>query len=128
MKTALPRFRFFRFLPIWRGMWRGRLGSLIFVLGLGTGLAAQKVEPKPKAQPKARPVAEEIEFDFAAPDTSKFEELKIEKSFVIEAKVERPQVQFPLLKEPPPEKQITFEASFREELLKAPRENTFKLK
>jgi hypothetical protein len=87
---------------------KGMLGCVILVFGL--------------------PAAEEIEFDFAAPDTSKFEELKIEKSFVIEAKVERPQVQFPLLKEPPPEKQIPFEASFREELLKAPRENTFKLK
>lgn len=109
MKAALSRFRFFRFLPIARSMLgKGMLGSVILVFGL--------------------PAAEEIEFDFAAPDTSKFEELKIEKSFVIEAKVERPQVQFPLLKEPPPEKQIPFEASFREELLKAPRENTFKLK
>ena len=58
-------------------------------------------------------------------DTSKFAELQFDKTLVIEAKIERPQVQFPLLKEPPPEKDILFEASFREELLRQPRENTF---
>lgn len=78
--------------------------------------------------PLAHAEVEEIDLTTALPDTGKFEELKIEKSLVIEAKVERPQVQFPLLKEPPPEKEIPFEASFREEILHAPRENTFKLK
>ena len=44
---------------------------------------------------------------------------------LIEAKVEKPQVTFTLLKEPPPTKEIRFEASFMDNILKLDRENTF---
>lgn len=122
------------------------LGLAALALGLQIPAAwAEKPQSKSSAtREKSRPQAAEIELDLGTPagkenrksaatsaapaDTGKFAELNFEKSFVIEAKVERPQVQFPLLKEPPPEKNIPFEASFRDELLKSPRENTFLLK
>lgn len=55
-----------------------------------------------------------------------FEELNFNRTLVIEGKVEKPQVQFTLIKEPPPEKEIRFEASFLENILKLDRENTFR--
>lgn len=55
----------------------------------------------------------------------KFEELNFNRALVIEGKVEKPAVQFTLLKEPPPEKEILFETSFRLQILKLDRENTF---
>jgi hypothetical protein len=54
-----------------------------------------------------------------------FAELSFNRTLVIEGKVEKPQVTFTLLKEPPPEKEIRFEASFLENILKLDRENTF---
>jgi hypothetical protein len=56
---------------------------------------------------------------------STFAELSFNRTLVIEGKVEKPQVTFTLLKEPPPEKEIRFEASFLENILKLDRENTF---
>lgn len=55
-----------------------------------------------------------------------FEEIEFGGTLVIEGKVEKPQVQFTLLKEPPPEKEIRFETSFLQNLLKQERENTFR--
>jgi hypothetical protein len=55
----------------------------------------------------------------------KFEELNFNRTLVIEGKVEKPAVQFTLLKEPPPEKEIRFETSFLQNILKLDRENTF---
>jgi len=63
----------------------------------------------------------------AAPKETKFEELKFNKTLIIEGKVEKPQVQFTLLKEAPPEKEIRFETSFLQNILKMDRENTFKV-
>lgn len=62
------------------------------------------------------------------PDNSgtAFEELNFNRTLVIEGKVEKPAVQFTLLKEAPPEKEIRFETSFMQNLLKLDRENTFK--
>jgi hypothetical protein len=54
-----------------------------------------------------------------------FAELNMSRTLVIEGKVEKPQVSFTLLKEPPPEKEIRFETSFLENILKMDRENTF---
>lgn len=54
-----------------------------------------------------------------------FEEIEFGSTLVIEGKVEKPQVQFTLLKEPPPEKEIRFETSFLQNILKQERENTF---
>jgi hypothetical protein len=54
-----------------------------------------------------------------------FAELNFSRALVIEGKVEKPQVSFTLLKEPPPEKEIRFETSFLENILKMDRENTF---
>lgn len=54
-----------------------------------------------------------------------FEEINFGKTLIIEGKVEKPQVQFTLLKEAPPEKEIRFETSFMQNILKQDRENTF---
>lgn|GEM_PF-6815041 len=106
-----------------------RILLALFAISLPVG-AEEKSQGK-KSRPPAE-VAEEIELDLnhggSSQESEKFEELKFENSLVIEAKVERPQVQFPLLKEPPPEKPLPFEVSFRERLLEAPRENTFQFK
>lgn len=56
---------------------------------------------------------------------SLFEEIEFGNTLVIEGKVEKPQVQFTLIKEPPPEKEIRFETSFMQNILKHERENTF---
>ena len=56
-----------------------------------------------------------------------FEELNFSKTLIIEGKVEKPQVQFTLLKEAPPEKEIRFETSFMQNILQMKRENTFKV-
>lgn len=58
---------------------------------------------------------------------SKFEELKFNRTLIIEGKVEKPQVQFTLLKEAPPEKEIRFETSFLQNILNLDRENNFKV-
>ncbi len=54
-----------------------------------------------------------------------FEEIRFEEGLVVEGRVEKPQVQFPLLKEAPPLPEIQFEAGFRQQLLDLERENTF---
>lgn len=51
------------------------------------------------------------------------EGLQLGNAMVIEGKVEKPQVQFPLLREPPPEREITFEESFLQNILELDREN-----
>jgi hypothetical protein len=56
---------------------------------------------------------------------STFAELNFNRTLVIEGKVEKPQVTFTLLKEPPPTKEIRFEANFMDNILKLDRENTF---
>ncbi len=81
------------------------------------------ISPEPKKdQTLAPPPA-------PAPDPGKsgggFAELNMSRALVIEGKVEKPQVSFTLLKEPPPEKEIRFETSFLENILKMDRENTF---
>ncbi len=53
------------------------------------------------------------------------EEISFGKNLVVEGKVEKPQVQFPLVKEAPPEKPIQFETSFLPKILYLERENTF---
>lgn len=62
-----------------------------------------------------------------ADPSSAFAELKFNKTLIIEGRVEKPQVQFTLLKEPPPEKEVQFETSFLKNILKLDRENTFKV-
>jgi hypothetical protein len=75
-------------------------------------------EEKP-APPKPSPISDQ------AASSSLFEEIEFGGALVIEGKVEKPQVQFTLLKEPPPEKEIRFETSFLQNILKQERENTF---
>jgi hypothetical protein len=80
------------------------------------------ISPEPKKNQTLAPPA-------ASPDPGKggdaFAELSMSRTLVIEGKVEKPQVSFTLLKEPPPEKEIRFETSFLENILKLDRENTF---
>ncbi len=83
--------------------------------------AAKSVEPSPAASPSTTPATP----DPGNPGTS-FQELNFNRTLVIEGKVEKPAVQFTLLKEPPPEKEIRFETSFLQNILKLDRENTFK--
>ena len=106
---------------------------------LGAAEAA-KPKPKPKQIPilapsseaqapapsdaRAAPAPGAAEAGAGKPGTA-FAELNFNRTLVIEGKVEKPQVTFTLLKEPPPEKVIRFEASFLENILKLDRENTF---
>lgn len=52
-------------------------------------------------------------------------EIVFTTGLVIEGKVEKPQVQFSLLKEAPPRREIRFEHSFLDRVLEWERENTF---
>ncbi len=79
------------------------------------------VAPKPDPEQAVKPAV-----TGGGPNTV-FQELNFNKTLVIEGKVEKPQVQFTLLKEPPPEKEILFETSFLKNILKLDRENTFKI-
>ncbi len=54
-----------------------------------------------------------------------FEEIQFEEGLVVEGTVEKPQVQFPLLKEAPPIPEVEFQAGFLPQLLELERENTF---
>jgi hypothetical protein len=49
--------------------------------------------------------------------------LELGNAMVIEGRVEKPQVQFPLLREAPPVRDIHFDQSFMENILKLDREN-----
>ncbi len=79
------------------------------------------------AQPPVAKQTETVQAGPASETSTVFQELNFNKTLVIEGKVEKPQVQFTLLKEPPPEKQIRFETSFLQNILKLDRENTFKV-
>lgn len=110
---------------------------LIAVLGaaLAGGLpahAAGKKPPKPLPMVAPEPKKDQTLAPPPAPSGSEtgktgstFAELNFNRTLVIEGKVEKPQVTFTLLKEPPPEKEIRFEASFLGNILKLDRENTF---
>ena len=90
--------------------------ALAIALGLGTAAAE-----KPKAKTAVAGVSAAKKDEPAAA----FEELNFNRTMVIEGKIEKPAVQFTLLKEPPPEKEIRFETSFLQNILKLDRENTF---
>jgi hypothetical protein len=108
----------------------GRIfGLAVFLACLGTADAAKKkkgaiplVTPETKQEAPAAPAQAS---DPGKPGTT-FEELNFNRTLIIEGKVEKPAVQFTLLKEPPPEKEIRFETSFLQNILKLDRENTFK--
>ncbi len=104
----------------------------LLIVGLGAAEAAKKkvkaiplVAPEPKKDQTivVPPPPKDVE---PGKPGSTFEELKFNRTLVIEGKVEKPQVTFTLIKEPPPEKEIRFEASFMQNILKLDRENTFK--
>jgi hypothetical protein len=109
------------------------LGLACLVACLGTAEAGKKkakpeipvMAPLPKGLPEAvgAPVPSK---ESEKPAAAAFEELNFNRTLVIEGKVEKPAVQFTLLKEPPPEKEIRFETSFMRNILKLDRENTFK--
>jgi hypothetical protein len=111
------------------------LGLSVFLACLGSADAAKKkskaaiplVAPaaKPVDAAPAAPAAAPAEPEPGVPGNS-FQELNFNRTLVIEGKVEKPAVQFTLLKEPPPEKEIRFETSFLQNILKLDRENTFK--
>lgn len=97
-------------------------------------IPAEAGKKNPKAIPLVTPEAKKDQILVAPPNPappapgkpgSTFAELSFNRTLVIEGKVEKPQVTFTLLKEPPPEKEIRFEASFLENILKLDRENTF---
>ncbi len=122
----------------------GRILVLALLLGAGAAEAAKKkAKPASSRAPEIPLVAPAAKQDQAAAvpvpvpmpaprakDAGKsgttFEELNFNRTLIIEGKVEKPAVQFTLLKEPPPEKEIRFETSFLENILKLDRENTFK--
>jgi len=106
--------------------------------GQGRDRPAAKPGPRPARKPipivqpeekKAAPAGPAIGASPASASDDAaglFEEIEFGGTLVIEGKVEKPQVQFTLLKEPPPEKEIRFETSFLQSLLKQERENTFR--
>lgn len=122
--VPIPRIRLFRILCL-----------SVFMAGIGSAEAAKK---KAKASiPLVAPASKQADSVPAAPAPSpaepepgvpgnSFQELNFNRTLVIEGKVEKPAVQFTLLKEPPPEKEIRFETSFLQNILKLDRENTFK--
>ncbi len=109
----------------------------IRLLALGLlfcGIPAEAGKQNPKTNPMAAAEPKKDRTLVAPPNPappangktgSTFAELSFNRTLVIEGKVEKPQVTFTLLKEPPPEKEIRFEASFLENILKLDRENTF---
>lgn len=87
--------------------------------GKAQGVTLPVVAPEEKKEPPPVPIGD------PAQPSALFEEIEFGSTLVIEGKVEKPQVQFTLLKEPPPEKEIRFETSFLQNILKHERENTF---
>ncbi|MDB5106268.1 MAG: hypothetical protein JWP91_3957 [Fibrobacteres bacterium] len=117
------------------------IGRMARILGLaalfawvGSAEAAKKkskpviplVTPAPKADASAAAPAKTGLSGDAGGSGTTFAEINFNRTLVIEGKVEKPAVQFTLLKEPPPEKEIRFETSFLQNILKLDRENTFK--
>ena len=106
------------------------LGLAVCFACLGSAEAAKKkskaaipvIAPPSKQETSAAEAPKNVEP--GKPGTT-FEELNFNRTLVIEGKVEKPAVQFTLLKEPPPEKEIRFETSFLQNILKLDRENTF---
>jgi len=82
------------------------------------------VAPEPKTDQTLPAPAKPAAVEPGKPGST-FAELNFNRTLVIEGKVEKPQVTFTLLKEPPPTKEIRFEASFMDNILKLDRENTF---
>lgn len=82
-------------------------------------------QPIPVVKPEEKAGSPAATQSAASDPNSLFEEIEFGNTLVIEGKVEKPQVQFTLLKEPPPEKEIRFETSFLQNILKQDRENTF---
>ncbi len=110
---------------------RAVLAVSLLLTGLSSnGWTAGKgaiIKKSVEAQPPATKQTETVQAGPASETSTVFQELNFNKTLVIEGKVEKPQVQFTLLKEPPPEKQIRFETSFLQNILKLDRENTFKV-
>jgi hypothetical protein len=129
--------KFPREMPI-SGIGMGHLAAMRRILALGLILvcfgpaeAAKKkaaiplVASEPKKDQTIVVPQPPKEAEPGKPGTT-FAELNFNRTLVIEGKVEKPQVTFTLLKEPPPEKEIRFETSFMQNILKLDRENTFK--
>jgi hypothetical protein len=91
----------------------------IFVLSICLAYASIDAESK-KSKPKSTAITERT---LELPSRIS-EEISLNKNLVVEGKAEKPQVQFPLVKEAPPEKRIQFETSFLSNILYLERENT----
>lgn len=112
----------------------GKTLILILAALLAAAPAAVSAPNKKKAIPIIKPEEKKPDPPASAASGNSgepgalFEEIEFGNTLVIEGKVEKPQVQFTLLKEPPPEKEIRFETSFLQNILKQDRENTFDAK
>jgi hypothetical protein len=107
----------------------GKLLIPALILATGMAGAAEAKREVPSGKKPVPVVAAEAKNKASLPAASPnddFQEIDFGKALIIEGKVEKPQVQFPLIKEPPPEKEIQFETSFLQNILKLDRENTFK--
>ena len=122
--------------PIRRTGMRHLLFRSLILAGLACTLAQAGESSNPGAPPRKGAKRNSKVLAVVAPSDKKetapppgtvatAEEISFSKTLVIEGKVEKPQVQFTLLKEPPPEKEILFETSFLQNILKLDRENTF---
>lgn len=111
---------------------RARMFAMLMALCLVLAPAARADEAKAgatvavtEAGEHGKPAAQPSRTPEAGAANSNSGEINFNRTLVIEGKVEKPQVTFTLLKEPPPEREIRFEASFMDDLLKPERENTF---
>jgi hypothetical protein len=99
-----------------------RLPSFLPAAALAAFLAARTLAANPSSPSDAKIDADGVPAESAEMVLDE-EGLELGSALVIEGKVERPQVQFPLLRESPPQKEIRFEMSFLENILSLEREN-----
>jgi hypothetical protein len=132
MKAALKIPAIAPIIPMGRvpSMGVSRILPVCLLLACGAAQAAKKkaipiVTPEPKKE-QTLVVPQDPAAAASGKAGAAFEELNFNRTLIIEGKVEKPQVSFTLLKEPPPEKEIRFETSFLDNILKLNRENTFK--
>ncbi len=121
----MPSSRCFASIPV---LLAALLSAAAPAFSQAPALLARKAIPivNPEAKPETPPATAAVASDASDDAAGLFEEIEFGGTLVIEGKVEKPQVQFTLVKEPPPEKEIRFETSFLQSLLKQERENTFR--
>jgi hypothetical protein len=116
----MPRIRFIPLrnlllLACWAGAGAALGGASAGVKSASPVTHSSQKQPEQALPPSSGEDADEMVVDDDG--------LELGNAMVIEGRVEKPQVQFPLLREPPPMRDIRFEQSFLQNILKLDREN-----